>query len=1646
MSSDCVVTSVVSNGTGSIVFVETADITSTASSPPFSFLKSTLTVPTNRQFTELERNIFVGKVGAREESLLWSWLPHTDTEEKIFVASEGMDHNNCGLIALPCSSFEKAFQKQKSGTTNLLLNTSSVLSKTLTPTFSSFTITSYTSPSRQSLIVTSSGSFSLTTQSLSIDSVDFEKAPDSDKLASSLFALTSSSCLSLTDVSFSPFSTSDSQSLIRSSSSGKIKLHTVSFSHCNEESSEKGRVIHISKNSFSTGDVIMKSVSFVITAGKEGTDVLLKGAGIGTTVTNETFEGPFGNEEDQTLLKLKQFLGEDQTTPEHSGPLAYFIFPHTDGDVTVDSSFFDHANCGKEKLPCSSLSHGWAQLKDSSSVVLSSATTLDSSLATTQTSQTLKSKTSALSVAVAESGSFTVSAGTSLSLSSISFSWVVILSSSSSFISLSNTASLSVTSCSFTAFTSSASGSVLSGSVGAGCSVEFTASRFESCSSSNVEGSGVLDISLLTDTSSFLLSADSSFHNCVSTGIQSDFLLLSHPTLSKTVLEHTLTLDWTKDSSTATLFVGKEGAFLPLVPLFLYFTPMESTGHLDQNWSDMSVCGLSVYPCKTLPSLWTRFEAMTDVTIEVGGDVEQVEPMELNKNMRLNGGEHTLTINEGIGTRNTESGLFGVRKEAEVNSINVEIGILTSGSLFECSSSSSLTLEDCSVTQLVASIAGCLVCVNEGANLVVKNTSFSSVSSTHSLAGVIVASVLEGCSFKLDNLTFSSCSCSSRSSCVWMELVNTTSSSSFDYSMTDLKFVETSAQTQNTAESTRGIDVYLLGYNLDSIILADLWEGSWDTSKEWSIWADDSKSGVNSSILPYLVDIAETVEVDESGWPFLKCGHFFMFCETLHFGLDRMKSANLESMTIINSAPLVATLEAKGVFSIVGKTSSSTLSLSEDGRIEVVRDEMTESHLTLDTLSLLFSSTRLSTSFVTSTQCSLSLLSCSLSSPSSTVLSVHLIEISDGSLNMNGVTSSSIKTTTSLFSTSSSVMIESCSFEQVSRSSDGPSILEASVSDTHHVSMKNTKMVGSLSNGKSHWVLLKGENEESEKEKSWAGTFNLSCAQSSVMIERDPSTLTFDRSFNPYSLLYCFHARTAGEIVVETTSSSADHPLCGNVKLPCRTVDTGFELTRVNTVKISGNGELSSKMEFDGIDVAVGSLRHSGTLLVVGKGQIVNGEANELDSLTISELDVNLDSSTLSLDEGVFENRGGLLVLEKVNICCSTELSTLVVKMSGGTLTLTDTTISGDSSNIVFDSTLFSSLSDSAPPQPFLLSIGGGGVVLDGASLTTHQLTPASSALITQSKGSLTLNNMIVENVTRQTGDGSIISATLNTNTDRLSIHSTSFASCSCSAGNGGALAVTITSGSLSLDECRFESCASGRDGGAVWLDLSQMPTPSQYSLLQTQFGTNNLANRASGKGHCVFVLGEDLRRVVVGSRWRGSFEEAKEDDLWGRDETTPTEGTSLLSLLKSQVIGVGEGGEDDAAGTVDAPFKTLHRCFEETSKRDGSFAVVVVERARIGESCWLVSERGWAMDVSGSAESPRSEVLCSVSDEERKPGTTSSSARHAMITLSGQSLSFSDILFSSFSVPRSIQSYPIQDAQKLASLSPDKDDEFLSE
>ncbi|KAK2949245.1 hypothetical protein BLNAU_15848 [Blattamonas nauphoetae] len=500
----------------------------------------------------------------------------------------------------------------------------------------------------------------------------------------------------------------------------------------------------------------------------------------------------------------------------------------------------------------------------------------------------------------------------------------------------------------------------------------------------------------------------------------------------------------------------------------------------------------------------------------------------------------------------------------------------------------------------------------------------------------------------------------------------------------------------------------------------------------------------------------------------------------------------------------------------------------------------------------------------------------------------------------------------------------------------------------------------------------------------WTGSYLSSPANSVAFTESEKNLIAFSASSDTrWSLLHVLFAYASGDVFVDS-SNGESNAICGQSVLPCSSLSQGYTNLAGSSVKVRSSIDLD-----DSITSKAGSTSITSNDASIRSVSVLSGKGITISTGTVTFLSLKFILTASGIASPVWTVNGGVLnvgsTVTIANPLSSAEHASNVILVSSGTLSV-------------------------------------ASLILD----FTTKLSLKGSSFISQSGGIITWTNVSTSSVS-SVSDGSASGTTIHSSigsgsslTIGSSSTTTSFTSCS-SNGNGGALAVAITSGSLWLHSCRFEGCSSAMDGGAVWLDLSQMPTLSQYSLLQTEFGTGSSGNKASGMGDCVFVVGDDLERVVVGSIWRGSFEEAGEDDLWGRDDASA--GMSLLLLLRSQVIGVGEGGSDEAAGTVDSPFKTLHRCFVETEESDRSIAVVVVGRARIGESCWLVDQPGWSMEVSGSESgsggSFEGEVLCSVSDEE-KPGTAFSSARHAMITVRGQTLSFFGILFSSFSAPRS--------------------------
>ncbi|KAK2956874.1 hypothetical protein BLNAU_8151 [Blattamonas nauphoetae] len=212
--------------------------------------------------------------------------------------------------------------------------------------------------------------FSISGGSLSLTSVSFLAMSFSG--SNSLIKVTGAASLTLSTIDISGMTTEGSGSVLHSTSTGTITLSSVSFSSCNCRASQKGRSVFIER-SFVKGCVSMSSVQ-ISSSGTVGShDIFLTGSNIASTVT-QTWESLIGPEATLSNTEMIRIFCEEKDSDVKSGPLAYLLYPHTEGSVFVDGSFWDHESCGKEKLPCKSLTFAHSKLNTSNQKVVFLAT------------------------------------------------------------------------------------------------------------------------------------------------------------------------------------------------------------------------------------------------------------------------------------------------------------------------------------------------------------------------------------------------------------------------------------------------------------------------------------------------------------------------------------------------------------------------------------------------------------------------------------------------------------------------------------------------------------------------------------------------------------------------------------------------------------------------------------------------------------------------------------------------------------------------------------------------------------------------------------------------------------------------------------------------------------------------------------------------------------------------------------------------------------------------------------------------------------------------------------------------------------------------------------------------------------------------
>ncbi|KAK2946709.1 hypothetical protein BLNAU_18381 [Blattamonas nauphoetae] len=257
--------------------------------------------------------------------------------------------------------------------------------------------------------------------------------------------------------------------------------------------------------------------------------------------------------------------------------------------------------------------------------------------------------------------------------------------------------------------------------------------------------------------------------------------------------------------------------------------------------------------------------------------------------------------------------------------------------------------------------------------------------------------------------------------------------------------------------------------------------------------------------------------------------------------------------------------------------------------------------------------------------------------------------------------------------------------------------------------------------------------------------------------------------------------------------------------------------------------------------------------------------------------------------------------------------------------------------NILGEVFLMHSYSDSFTFSFF--AVLDGSATLSGMKIDqTSPISFADQSLIEQTSGSLILTLVEFNYITKQTGDGSMLSSALKQLSDVLRITQCTFNFCSSNEGNGGAISLTCTS--------------SVRPSNIV----------IKASFLDTFCQSGRL-------GEWVFLQAYNFSTFIIPANWEGTFSslQSPDDDnkLWGFDlaeQTIPPASFSLLPYLfnvktyeqitvdrNSRFGGVGVCGRDEGL-----PCRTVDESFNQ--RTSDSVEIVVVDSAQLNGTVFATS------------------------------------------------------------------------------------------
>ncbi|KAK2954950.1 hypothetical protein BLNAU_10090 [Blattamonas nauphoetae] len=1150
--------------------------------------------------------------------------------------------------------------------------------------------------------------------------------------------LSDSSALSVSSSAFTGVSSVGDGGVLFSTSSGCISLTSCLFSSCSCGVSSHGKIAHISTTSFTSDSFNFTDSSISVSGDSGKSELFFSGAGLASLATSTILGSLLVEYEDVTESNVALVFGENGST---CGPLPYFVHPHICGNaVYVSTGFWDHSDCGLEKLPCASFAHALSRV------------TVKDDVVTLLTSSTMNEKVESPSCGASVSsndpsgGKLTLTLGVSAQFSvkdgDFDISNIILLLPSSLAIpvfvvdgksmTLSSTATIqnpsSATIHNATLF-SLASGSFLVESTSFDFTSPFVSNEaliaqkggrlemkeVDIAGATRTSGNGAIVNSVLSVSDSLKLSF-CSFASCQTQSGDGGVLWISCANQlppASLVIDVTVTscfcdddhngkwvyleghsfgslltpTNWVSTITSLTtpandsLLMGEdlaesEGSSFRSLSLLFYLVDFKgSTITTGSDGRNAKGCGQSSLPCSSVDDAWSHL-------IDSPRILEISSSSQLDSELSLNEADVQVQPTSGTGTvRIGKTGSFLLSTHSliafSLSFVPVVATETRDSSLFSVVGGS-LTMTSCSFTDF--SLLSEPLIDHTGKTLKMENVEFDAIVRLNGEGSVVESEMTSEMRLDLNNIGMIDVS-STNGKCdgIFVRFGSkATPLPTPQFNLTNLHFSTTSSASLSISSNANEAErcfLWIEGDDLGSMVSEgdSRFEGSYSESvlDGW-MWTEDWTTNLSCSLLFYLREKKGPVGLDTLGSESPHCGFFTVWCPTLSTAIARLAQAESSTVQVQSSIFLSEPVSFSSMRTFCGVDSDSIVTIESTCSFFVL--ESSSVVVTISSLRFLLPTSIDTAQLFDVTGGTLQITSCSFSPETATPFSFQLIcgsgdKVIVASTNVSSASLSSV----ALISSSCDVSISNSRFLSIVLSDGDGSVLRADVSSSCHVSVLNAVFSDcSNSKGRSAILLRKGIGA-SFASSDWEGTFDLSSDMNEVLV-LDPSLPA--SQFNSYSLLYEFYPRKPNEIVVRSSESTIDHPLCGNVSLACHSICVGRELTRVEKIVIVEKGGVWGRMEMNGESLTIVGKKGKERLLMVGEGQIVDNAHDDPDNLKIEQVIVDVSLSTLSSSSALFVLENGKIEIADTSFESSKSIECQLISVLSGDVHLHEVTLS----------------------------------------------------------------------------------------------------------------------------------------------------------------------------------------------------------------------------------------------------------------------------------------------------------------------------------------------------------------------------------